>query len=77
VEIGFKEFDVEINGVEGVWVDNIHIVQTDDLVLAGYAGKEYIFMTPEVLEEFDFTQSTFGEDSFGEDVGDLRLMERV
>jgi hypothetical protein len=77
VEIGFKEFDVEINGVEGVWVDDIHIVQTDDLVLAGICGKGYIFMTSEVLEEFDFTQSTFGEDSFGEDVGDLRLMERV
>jgi hypothetical protein len=35
------------------------------------SGERYVFVTSEVLEEFDFTKSTFREDTFGKDVGNL------
>lgn len=64
MEISFKEFDVEVNGIEVMSVDNVHVIQTDDLILVGHAWKGYVFMASEVLKEFDFTQSTFSKDSF-------------
>ena len=60
MEVSFHELFVEIDFVEVGRVDDVHVVETGD-----------VFVTAEVTQKFDFAKGTFGEDLFGEYVGDF------
>jgi hypothetical protein len=73
VKIGFEEFDVQIDRVEIVPINNIHIIQTNDLPLKGDEETDYIFMAAKVLKKFNFTKSTLRQNTLRKDVGDLKV----
>lgn len=73
VKISLEEFDVQVDRVKVMAVNNVHVIQTNNLKLdIDQRMTKYIFVSTEVLEEFDFTEGTFCEDSLGEDVRNLR-----